>query len=408
MKRFLFHIMVLLTLAACSDKTPQPAASERVLLAYLSANNNLSFDIMRNVQWMYQSLAGMPNDCKLLIYYKPYQKGDVLDEPTILEYHANGLGKINGHTALTEKKQTVENILAQAVLHSPEPGNSVDPKVMETNLKRMKELAPARNYGLILGSHATGWLPSSDMKISTMSFGEDDGMRINLPEMAQVLNRTFPNKDLDFILFDACMMGNAEVCYELRNATHYCIVSAIETPAVGFPYHRILPLLYEKETNYAAVCKSIVEYNKENGLWGAYAAINCTKMQQLADAVRNALAEKKDVLKYASLKHIQQYGISTYEGFSFDILDTFRHLNKGNIPENLAQSISETVVAKDCIDDTRIPPFNQLITDRNRFCGLGMYLPYLTPGKQQWDNYYENLEWFSAAGWNELKPFSKQ
>ena len=41
------------------------------------------------------------------------------------------------------------------------------------------------------------------------------------------------------------MMGTAEVFYELRNATHYCIASVMETPAAGFPYNRFFTGLYE-------------------------------------------------------------------------------------------------------------------------------------------------------------------
>ena len=40
--------------------------------------------------------------------------------------------------------------------------------------------------------------------------------------------RTVNPQKFDFVLFDACMMGCAEVYYELKDAARYCIASVLD------------------------------------------------------------------------------------------------------------------------------------------------------------------------------------
>ena len=118
---------------------------------------------------------------------------------------------------------------------------ATDPAVMEEVFTDMQKIAPSDSYGLILGSHATGWMKGNS--VQSKAFGDDGGYNIDIPDLANVLKKSFSEK-LDFVLFDACMMGNAEVGYELKDVTSHCIASVMETPVYGFPYDQILPYLY--------------------------------------------------------------------------------------------------------------------------------------------------------------------
>ena len=366
MKKALLYIVSLLILGACSDEIPeyhQSARAKRVVLAYLIANNNLDNYIMDNVQWMYESLSTAQDTCTLVVYYKPYASNKYLDTAEILEFQTDGYGKING-----------------------------------------QEIAPAQSYGLIFGSHASGWLPSPNAA-NTRSFGWDgiQSNTIDIPELASTLEQSFPSGNLEFTLFDACMMGTAEVFYELRNATHYCVASVMETPVAGFPYDRFFINLYDDSIDYAEICNETAQYNRENNWWGTYAAVDCTAMGNMAQAIQTELTSHQSELQTIDYTQVQQYGYGDYKNFSFDVIDFISQLNGGNIPASVQSSIDQAVIAKDCLDGKEYPLMTLKI-DPDRFCGMGMYLP----GKNinyTWDRYCQSsIAWYNAAGWNELQP----
>lgn len=381
MKKFLIFFLTVVLLAACSNEIPehhQPVQAKRTILAYLVANNNLDGDLMDNVKWMYESLATAKDTCTLLVYYKPNQYNQYLDKTTILEFRTNGFGEINNQPVLQGYDATVGNILAQAIQHTADPGSAVSRQAIINNLSIMQEIAPSQSYGLIFGSHASGWLQAS-RRVSTYAFGDDGGYSIDIPELGSALTASFPQHNLDFTLFDACMMGTTEVFHELRDATHYCIASVMETPAMGFPYHLFLTSLYEKEIDYAQLCKTVIDFNKRENSWGTYAVVDCTKMDDLTAAIRQELSLIPDKLQNIPYEEIQQYGVSDpdrdYRYFSFDVADIFQRLN-GEVPASIQQALTQTVIAKECITDYTSSPFGQILRDKNRFCGIGMYLPY--------------------------------
>ena len=91
------------------------------------------------------------------------------------------------------------------------------------------------------------------------------------------------------------------------------------------------------------------------------------------------------------------------KNFSFDLLDFIKQLNGGTIPATVENSLSQAVVAKNCLNGEEYP-FVTLKIDATRYCGMGMYFP----GRQiksSWDKYCQSsVAWYNAAGWNEIQP----
>jgi len=407
MKKVLLYIVSLLILGACSDEIPryhQSLRAKRVILAYLVANNNLDNYIMKNVQWMYQSLSTAQDTCTLVVYYKPYSSNKYLETAEILEFQTDGYGKINGQEVLTGSSLTTENVIAQAKHHQARLGIATDPNIMKENLRMMQDIAPAESYGLIFGSHASGWLPSPTA-VQSRSFGWDgiQSNTIDIPELATTLEQSFPSGNLEFTLFDACMMGTAEVFYELRNATHYCVASVMETPVAGFPYDRFFINLYDKSIDYAKICSETIQFNKENNWWGTYAAVDCTAMGEVAQAIQSELLSHQSELQTLDYTQVQQYGYGQYKYFAFDVVDLISQLNGGVVPANVQNSIDKAVIAKDCLDGEEYPLMTLRI-DPERFCGMGMYFP----GRNisyTWDRYCQSsIAWYNAAGWDKIQP----
>lgn len=427
MKKWLYTLLVIV-LAACSNEIPeqQPAKrSGRTVLAYLISNNkagSLDTYLRDNVIDMYTALGNMKESCTLLVFYRPYTGDAPLSKPTLMSFYADGRGNINNVAALTGSELTFDAVcrIAQKKEYTMNSQIATDPAVMEEVFTDMQTVAPSDSYGLILGSHASGWMKGTS--VPTKAFGDDDGYNIDIPDLADVLKNSFSEK-LDFVLFDACMMGTAEVGYELRETTSYCIASVMETPVYGFPYDQILPYLYSENVDYSAVCHEFISFNKTKDVWGTCAVMDCSQMENLASAVKAKLSEWKDALSSVSMQNVQQYGVgkyrsssSDYRYFSYDVLDFFRELgrksgvvNTTDLNEAVASvqsALNQAVIAKDCLSGVDYD-FEELVIDGTRFCGIGMYIPkeynpYVT-NKTAWNSYYErSISWYRAAGWADL------
>lgn len=420
MKKWLYTLLVIV-LAACSNEIPeqQPAKrSGRTVLAYLISNNkagSLDTYLRDNVIDMYAALGNMKESCTLLVFYRPYAGDAPLGKPTLMSFYADGRGNINNVAALTGAELTFDAVchVAQKKEYTMNSQIATDPAVMEEVFTDMQKIAPSDSYGLILGSHASGWMKGTS--VPTKAFGDDDGYNIDIPDLADVLKNSFSEK-LDFVLFDACMMGTAEVVYELKDVTSHCIASVMETPVYGFPYDQILPYLYTENIDYSAVCHEFMSFNKTNNLWGTCAVMDCSQMENLASAVKEKLSEWEDALSSVSMQNVQQYGVNSYKYFSYDVLDFFRELGRKSgivkttdLNEAIASvqsALNQAVIAKDCLSGVDYD-FDGLVIDGTRFCGIGMYIPKeynpYVANKTAWNSYYEqSISWYHAAGWADL------
>lgn len=419
MKKWLYTLLVIV-LAACSNEIPeqQPAKrSGRTVLAYLISNNkagSLDTYLRDNIIDMYTALGNMKESCTLLVFYRPYTDDTPLGKPTLMSFYADGRGNINNQAVLTGQELTFDAVcsIAEKKEYTMNSQIATDPAVMKKVFTDMQTVAPSDSYGLILGSHATGWMKGNS--VQSKAFGDDGGYNIDIPDLANVLKKSFSEK-LDFVLFDACMMGNAEVGYELKDVTSHCIASVMETPVYGFPYDQILPYLYTENIDYPAVCHEFMSFNKTNNLWGTCAVMDCSQMENLASAVKAKLSEWKDALSSVSMRNVQQYGVNSYKYFSYDVLDFFRELGrKSGVVEadlneavaSIQSALNQAVIAKDCLSGIDYD-FEELVIDGTRFCGIGMYIPkeynpYVT-NKTAWNSYYErSISWYRAAGWADL------
>lgn len=423
MKKWLYTLLVVV-LAACSNEIPeqQPAKrSGRTVLAYLISNSpkSLEKNLQDNVVDMYMALAEIKDSCTLLVFYRPQEYSSYLDVPTLLCFDTDGRGNINNLPALTGTDLTFESVcqVAQKKEYTMNSQIATDPVVMEEVLKDMQKIAPSDSYGLILGSHASGWMKGNS--VQSKAFGDDDGYNINIPDLADVLKNSFSEK-LDFVLFDACMMGTAEVGYELKEITSHCIASVMGTPALGFPYKQIFSYLYSENIDYSAVCHEFIFFNKINNAWGTCAVMDCSQMENLASAVKAKLLEWQDALSSVSMQNVQQYGVNSYKYFSYDVLDFFRELGRKSgvvkttdLNEAIASvqsALNQAVIAKDCLSGVDYD-FEGLTIDETRFCGIGMYIPKevndYVPDNISWNNwndyYKQSISWYRAAGWADLK-----
>jgi hypothetical protein len=263
----------LLTLLFCSceqdglDLTmtlgPYGKETRQVLLLYEAGFNSLSSYIHQNIN----------------VLRKGYLPGKGRAEDVVLVF---------SHLTLYDRQAyTTETAPAMVRLYSEygEPradtlkvwpaGTPVANKeVMTEVFNWVREQFPAAGYGAILSSHATGYLPEGYYdnprkyegtgrggSISTSaplhSFGQEyysAGTKTQEMELKD-LAAAIPYK-LDYLVFDACLMGTVEVAWALRDVCSYLAFSPCEIPAVGFDFRQIAEHLLKPEVpDVKAVCQ---------------------------------------------------------------------------------------------------------------------------------------------------------
>ena len=205
-------------------------------------------------------------------------------------------------------------------------------------LQDMTRRAPAKEYGLYIGSHGKGWIPKDSgstsggsSTYSTFSaeylesiwtpapgaimvrhIGDTALTQIDTTELAGAIKST--NVHLDYIIFDACYMANVESAYDLKDVTDYILASPCEIIANGMPYNDILPIMSSNSSlleRLNSSAKTFVDYYKINRE-GAYssacsAVIDCRTLDALAEVTKRV---------NQSLNRIDPNIVQAYDGIS--------------------------------------------------------------------------------------------
>ncbi len=281
MKKLLALLFALSVLVSCSNTSePTEEASRRVVLVYMEAKNNLASNAVDDLDEMRR--ATVPDSCRLLVFLSTYGRA-----PRLME---------------------VKNDSLVSLLEYDENTSAVDPKQLKRVLADASRLVPAKERGLVFWSHAFGWQQSARR---SRAFGwENSAHTMSNTELADALE----GAGLDYIYFDACFMGSAEVAYELRRAADYLVASPAETPAAGMPYDLTIPALFADNIHAGLieVIDIVADYYNENpnvvgGCPRTLSLIDLRKMEFLATetkrvvALGNSPAEDFVPQQYASL-----------------------------------------------------------------------------------------------------------
>ena len=405
-KLFLLLTFVSLFTACKDDDGPSGGKKENApitVMGYFIADaSGIEDDIFRNIAAMYDGLALMKKPATLLVYWDGSGDYGQWEDPVILRYTTDGKGNVNGQKQLPEDATANEVVdLAEVVKQYPSQ-LSVDKSVMTQVLKDMIAVSPTERVGLVAASHGSAWTNSIFM---SRSFGQDGKGTDNtmlVSDMADAMKAT--GKKFDFLLFDACFMGTAEVCYDLRDVADYQIVSVMEVPAYGFPYESSLDYLYEGTVDgYKKICQAYIDFYQEryeNGdyAWGTIALVDSKEMEGLADATRAEIVEHKDVLgNDFDESDIQEYGKQGGRGIAYDLGQLMAVLNNGTMPSVFADQLNKTVLYKSCLEIAN--PSSHKV-DAANYCGLGVYIPIRY--NDNWNDFFKTISWYTVVGWNEV------
>ena len=223
-------------------------------------------------------------------------------------------------------------------------------------LNEVKQNAEALNYALVVGAHGCGWTYSSDWvnypynarpqlgnysgdksnpsrknnsaslnkdSFSGIQFGTDPNLpltrffgsvslsdnAIDVSTLAEGIKMS--GIKMQYILFDACYMGNVETAYELKDVTNYMISSSSEVMGAGVPYRTIWSYLNSATPNYSGIVSGIVNfYQTSDQPYCNMAAIDCRQMDKLASVMKEINS------KYTLSSTVPLDSIQPLDGFS--------------------------------------------------------------------------------------------
>ena len=314
MKRVLNSVVLLMTaiifIVGCSpeepapkpptpdEQQPQPLTESHTLMIIMQGNNGLAEFMDSNLQRIITAYYDVPTDVgRILIFY---DRGN--------------------YTRLTELYMDDGMAKQRLIEEYPTSTSTVDKEFLAGVINRMKEVAPADSYGLIMSSHGGGWVPAdlydvyllgedSRATARPLFYGQDDYDCMEIPDLVDALDQT----RFKYIIFDACFMGNVEGLYDMRNAADYIIASPTEILGAGFPYESFIPMLFERtDHKLKEVCEAYMDFYADSS--GTISLIDCSKMDALAEAMRSVYSEAESV----DVSQVQAYDDFPYHLY-FDL-----------------------------------------------------------------------------------------
>ncbi len=394
--------------------------TRKVLLLYSAGFNSISSYLREDIDELCNGWVPRQRraDDVLLVYsHLPVSRGnyETRTSPVLFRIYSDTEGTVVRDTLVTYDPTTISA--------SAEQFNEV--------LTYVNENFPAKSYGLLFSSHATGYLPNGFYSYpGSYRFNEGmlraPGKRTmtqpspvpyieleqdpTLPAVKSIgqsvdgtlsyemdirdFAEAIPMK-LDYILFDACLMGGIEVAYELAGKCDRVGFSQAEVLAEGFNYATLAShLLGNKATaDPQKVCEDYFnQYDVQSGVYrsATISIVDCNKLEPLAKRCRNLFAKYSDQIKNIRHSDVQQF----YRGSKHWFYDLQSILENAGITEEERRELSD-ILAESIVYKNATPSFmGEFSIDT--FCGLSMYLP--SNGHVELSKYYKTLRWNQATG----------
>ncbi len=369
-KAFRLQVEVLailcLSLTGCSNEETHVASVTepvRTLLFYMGGDNNLSSEVNEKIE----RLMAVPHTpgYKILIFADTKQNG-----PRLMEVVGTDTGN-----------------KLDVVCNYPE-SNSASAEMFGSVLCEVQTLYPAPSYGLVLFSHASGWLPEGVYNNSALhsvrSVVQDGSSEMEISAFAA----TIPVGMLDFIIFEACHMAGVEVAWELKDKTNYIVASSAEIVSPGFSpcYVAAIPHLLKPEADLVGFCRAIeVDYATRQSNYGSLtlSLIATRGLGALADAVRSIGLSKNDG---AGVQTFDRYSRSLF----FDLQDAFGGAAAQQIAA-LRFAIDGCVLWKTATEEF-MPAYGGFRIREH--CGITTYM--VQECYPRLNEAYKNLTWYRA------------
>lgn len=375
----------------CSDDGEDlpPTPIPYTTLIYMAADNTMDDDVDYSIN---QLKAGAKRSAGTVVVY---------------------LDRMNEAPRLFKITQTGEEVS----LKSYEEENSANVETLVRVIEETKELVPAERFGLVLWSHSMGWVPNGYTRSSTRTIQQNkeeqpfprtryigldfhpgnatSDISIEIDALAAGL----PDHVAEYIWFDVCLMGSVEALYELRNKSDYLIASPTEVlaeadyNASGIPYAKILPYMFGGVEELKQACNAYYHHYYNDMKYDVLRSATITlvdagQLDALYEVVHEKLSGRLSEVGGMDVSGLQVYHTSDVPQVFFDLKDMLNKLQDAD------DALLETQLKKTIVYTAATPSFKDVIIDRNKYCGLSVYIP-LKDWKEhtEYTYYFERLKW---------------
>lgn len=398
--RYIAIVVLGVIAMACEPKPyiPQPpqGTADHTVVMYLAGNNNIESYLRNNVEDVIASVdASTPSDNgRIVVFFRPKsQSGD----PVLLQIYY-------------DKKVGTQ---CDTLRTYPRTISSSNPETLRMVMADAVKAAPAKEYSLIFGSHATGWFTKECMSRGSLSkplsigfesfndgsfwqqsdeeitrtFGLDgvveyDGKKINDPGMdITELASALSGYNVRSLIFDACFMASIEAVYDLRNVADYVIASSAEIMGRGMPYDLVLKYLFATgnvRDNLMKYCSEYIRYYKEltpGTKSGTISLIDCSKVEPLATAVAK--------VEQGGLNEVNTYDVQAFELLDEHQFYDLEHFYDLAAKDRAAYTAMQNAIYNCVVYTSHTPMVYSAFGLSGRFeversCGLTMNIPSAT------------------------------
>ena len=200
---------------------------------------------------------------------------------------------------------------------------------------------------------------------------------------------------LDYLLFDACLMGGIEVAYELAGKCDRLGFSQAEVLAEGFNYTTISSHLLgnRNESDPLSVCKDyFTQYDVQEGVYrsATISLIDCNNLEPLAETCSILFDKYSDKIHSLNASDVQRF----YRGSKHWFYDLESILLNAGISDSELQELHSAL--NRCILYKGATPSFMNEFSIHTFSGFSMYLP--SNGHDELDKYYKTLKWNKITG----------
>lgn len=364
---------------------------KKTVLVYMAGNTNISAHALINIEQMEKG-------------YIPDKEGNIVIYSHVAEDPY--------HPVLLHLRQAEGQPVLDTVYKFPYQ-SSVATESLTSAMKVTGTMFPADEMSLILWSHGLGWVPVGYYADSPSP--DDDSYGGNF---TQDINRNMPNTyfghdyigdslkvpgmeitalaksipyELEFLIFDACNMGNIEVAYQLRNNAKYIISSPAEVLTDGFPYRKIMQHIFQDKSDLKAVAQEYYNYYmyESSSRSATISLVDCSRLGELAAVTADIFDIYRDrilSLKKSDIQTFSRYGKHWFHDFR-DFIDQLTADGKNPaLVQAFRQKLEETVLYK-----ASTPRFMEIVIDPNRYCGLSSYIT--CPSDTELNSAYKKLDW---------------
>lgn len=378
MKVLKIAVLSLVVLSSClSAPIEIEKVEKRSLLVYLAGDNNLSNEVSEKSKSILEGWR--PHMGGLFVF------GDVLgkEKPFLMKAsYKNGVAVYDTIKTYSNTNSASKELLAE---------------VINDFKNNSSKISNSSKYGMIMFSHATGWLPGNSYdnvadwelrqnKDLTRSVFDDNLRQMEIKELSDAI----PDGMFDFIAADMCFMSGVEVAYALRNKTQYILSSSAEILSPGFThvYKNNLHCFYKQEPCLNGFASAF--FNYFNSLSGAYrsATISIIKTSEL-DKISSLVRKYHNKFNYSEIENIQHFDRKKPINVFFDLGDYLYNCTTNDSEKKEIDNIlKDAIVFK--LNTDRI-----IQLDIKKHSGMTIYIEQ--NNLEQLNKIYKETDWYKST-----------